>query len=200
MTLASRFPSRFTAWIDRRSSGVNAAGVNAAGVDGPGSKWPAAKGLRAVQSLALGVAICFSLGATDAGSRFTDLGHRMMCTCGCSQLLGECNHVGCPNSDSMRRELRDAIAAGTPDREILAAFSDKYGPTTLAAPSAHGFNLVAWITPFALLAMGLAGVILLIRKWTTKTTVAAAAQVSLDPAKAALRDRIRRETNGEGEL
>jgi len=161
--------------------------------------------LRAVQACALGVAICFSLGATDAGARFNDLGHRMMCTCGCFQLLGECNHVGCPNSETMRKELRTAITAGTTDKEILAAFSDKYGPTTLAAPSAHGFNLVAWITPFALLAVGLAGVMLLIRKWTTKTTVAAAAAVeaSADPATAALRDRIRRETSGDnskGEL
>ncbi len=59
---------------------------------GNGWKW-----LKAAQALALGIAICFTLGATDAGSRFNDLGHRMVCPCGCAQLLGECNHVGCPD-------------------------------------------------------------------------------------------------------
>jgi hypothetical protein len=59
--------------------------------------------MRACKRLALAVAVCFSLGATDAGSRFNDLGHRLMCTCGCAQLLGECNHVGCPS----RAELKN---------------------------------------------------------------------------------------------
>ena len=27
-----------------------------------------------------------------------DLNHRLMCTCGCAQVLGECDHAGCPGS------------------------------------------------------------------------------------------------------
>ena len=38
------------------------------------------------------------LGA-DPSSRFNKLGHEMMCACGCGQMLLECNHVGCPDSD-----------------------------------------------------------------------------------------------------
>ncbi len=57
-----------------------------------------ARGMKLVQALLLAVVVSFSLGATDASSRFNDLGHRLMCTCGCAQLLGECNHVGCPES------------------------------------------------------------------------------------------------------
>ena len=53
---------------------------------------------RAVEVSVLAVAICFSLGATDRARASNDLGHRLMCTCGCAQLLGECNHVGCPES------------------------------------------------------------------------------------------------------
>ena len=62
--------------------------------------------IRAVQALALAVAVCFSLGATDAGSRFNDPSHRLMCTCGCAEILGECNHVGCPNSTGELNELQ----------------------------------------------------------------------------------------------
>ena len=67
---------------------------------------------RFLQAGALAVAVCFSLGATDAGSRFNDLNHRLMCTCGCAQLLGECNHVGCPNSAGELNELHAGIDAG----------------------------------------------------------------------------------------
>src|ERR1700690_4503168 len=101
--------------------------------------------MKTVQAGALAVAVCFSLGATDAGSRFNDLGHRLMCTCGCAQLLGECNHVGCPEAGRERDELTAAIARGSSDQEILDGFVAKYGATMLAAPPTKGFNLVAWI-------------------------------------------------------
>jgi cytochrome c-type biogenesis protein CcmH len=37
---------------------------------------------RAAEAAVLAIAVCFSLGATDASSRFDNLGHRMMCACG----------------------------------------------------------------------------------------------------------------------
>ena len=67
---------------------------------------------KSLQAGVLAVAVCFSLGATDASSRFNDLSHRLMCTCGCAEILGECNHVGCPNSAGELNELRAGIAAG----------------------------------------------------------------------------------------
>jgi cytochrome c-type biogenesis protein CcmH len=152
-----------------------------------------------VQAGLLAVAICFSLGATDASSRFNDLGHRMMCTCSCAQLLGECNHVGCPESGRMRNELSDAIAAGKSDKEILTWFSAKYGATVLAAPTAHGFDLVAWIAPFAVFAAALLGTILLVRRWSVgKTQMAAADTSTMDPAERERREQIRRETGDGG--
>ena len=35
----------------------------------------------------------------------------------------------------------------------------KYGPTVLAAPTAKGFNRVAWVMPFVALGFGLATVV-----------------------------------------
>ena len=46
------------------------------------------------------------LGADESGSRFNRIGHNMMCACSCGQVLLECNHVGCPDSDRMIGELR----------------------------------------------------------------------------------------------
>jgi cytochrome c-type biogenesis protein CcmH len=151
---------------------------------------------RPLQAVAIAALVCVSLGATDAGSRFNDLGHRMMCTCGCAQLLGECNHVGCPNSEGERNELSAAITDGKTDPEILADFSAKYGATVLAAPTTKGFDLVAWIAPFAFLAAGLLLAILLVLRWSEKK--AQAVVVAASPETDAIREKIRRETGSDG--
>jgi cytochrome c-type biogenesis protein CcmH/NrfF len=155
---------------------------------------------RAVEALALAVAICVSIGATDAGSRFNNLGHRLMCQCGCAQLLGECDHVGCPDRGEEMSMLTTEIAAGETDKQILDDFSGKYGLTVLAAPPAQGFNLVAWIAPFAVFAAALLGTILLIRRWGGLGRDAQAAAAMPAPANAQERarlDQIRRETSAD---
>ncbi len=149
--------------------------------------------IKSAQVVLLAVAVCFSMGATDSGSRYIDLNHRLMCTCGCAQVLGECNHVGCTSSTGELNNLRSAIASGLSDDEILASFSTKYGATVLAAPTTHGFDLVAWIAPFAVFAAALLGTILLVRHWTVgKTPLAAQAST---PELDAMREKIRRETD-----
>ena len=90
---------------------------------------------RILQSLVLLVAVFAFLGAGDQDARFKDLGHRMMCTCGCGQILLECNHVGCTMSDRMRGELMAALDRGDNDDLTLQSFVQKYGPTVIAAPS-----------------------------------------------------------------
>jgi len=149
--------------------------------------------IKSAQALALAVAICFSLGASEPNSRFVTLNHRLMCTCGCAEILGECNHVGCQNSTAELEELRAGIAAGQSDQEILDGFVGKYGAVVLAAPTTRGFDLVAWVAPFAVFTAALLGTILLVRRWTSKSTPAD--EPALDPATEALRARIRRETD-----
>ena len=152
--------------------------------------------IKGAQALALAVAVCFSLGATEPNSRFNDLDHRLMCTCGCAEILGECNHVGCPNSTGELNELRAGIAKGLSDKEILDTFVAKYGAVVLAAPTTHGFDLVAWIAPFAVFAAALLGTILLVRRWSVGKTQSEAP--ASDSAMDALRDKIRRETGSDG--
>ncbi len=158
--------------------------------------------IKIVEAALLSVAICFSLGATDASSRFNDLGHRLMCTCSCAQLLGECNHVGCPESGRMRDELTAAIASGLSDKQVLDGFAAKYGATVLAAPTTKGFDLVAWIAPFAVFAAALMGTILLIKRWggiggKPHPVAVTNADVS-DPDERERLERIRRETGNDG--
>jgi cytochrome c-type biogenesis protein CcmH len=153
--------------------------------------------IKSAQALLVAVAVCFSIGATTDGDRYTDLGHRLMCTCGCSQMLGECNHVGCPESDRMRKELMASIQSGASNKDILDSFAAKYGATVLAAPTTKGFDLVAWIAPIAVFGAALFGTILLVRHWSIGR--AAAAQQAANPAIDALREKIRRETESGNE-
>jgi cytochrome c-type biogenesis protein CcmH len=143
------------------------------------------------------------MGATNPNTRLYNLDHRLMCTCGCSELLGECNHVGCTESTQELAELRADIANGMSDQQIFNSFVAKYGAIVLAAPTTHGFDLVAWIAPFAVFAAALLGTILLIRRWGglqgggTHTPVAADL-AGLDAAERDRRERIRRETGSDG--
>jgi len=113
------------------------------------------------------------LGAGD-DARFNKLGHSMMCICGCKQILLECNHVGCPSSDKMRNELIAALDRGDNNDLILQGFVQNYGATVIAAPTATGFNRVAWIMPFVALALGMAFVVIVVRSWRNKPTPALA--------------------------
>ena len=89
--------------------------------------------------------------------------------------------------------LSAAIASNLSDKEILDSFANKYGATVLAAPTTKGFNLVAWIAPFAVFLAALLGTILLVRHWSVGRTQAPVETHT--PEMDALRERIRRETD-----
>ena len=124
------------------------------------------------------MAISLFLGAGD-DARFNKLGHRMMCACGCGQILLECNHVGCTYSDKMRNELMAGLDRAESDDLILQGFVQNYGPTVIAAPTTAGFNRVAWIMPFLALGLGIAFVILVVRSWKNKPTPALADGITI---------------------
>jgi cytochrome c-type biogenesis protein CcmH/NrfF len=147
---------------------------------------------RGLQIPLLGILIAMTVGATDPSARFYKDSHEMMCVCSCNQLLGECNHVGCPDSDQMRTQLASSIARGDSDDAIFHQFQEQYGPVVLAAPRFTRFNHVAWIVPPLVFFLGVACVLFLVRNWKLRTVPMPATPDT--PGFAATRDRIRRET------
>ncbi|HUQ50558.1 MAG TPA: cytochrome c-type biogenesis protein CcmH [Terriglobales bacterium] len=133
------------------------------------------------------------MGAGDKTQRFEKLGHELICTCGCNQVLLECNHVGCPSSAKMRDELSGGIAKGGDNDAVLQTFVAKYGATVLAAPTTKGFDRVAWIMPFAVFFTGIAAVVLVSRKWKQRAVLAGAMHTNATSTDD-LRTRIRQET------
>ena len=160
--------------------------------------------LKAGQAFCLAVALCFTLGATDAGSRYNNLSHHTMCTCGCAEILGECNHVGCSASTEELGIVRDGITNGQSDQAILDTMVAKYGAVVLAAPTGHGFDVVAWIAPVAVFLAALFGTILLVRHWSASGRggpggPTASAGGPSTPEMDQIRETIRRETGGDGD-
>ena len=154
---------------------------------------------RVLQLSLVGVVAVALLGADD--SRFQRLGHGMICTCSCGQILLECNHVGCPDSARMIGELRDQLATGGPDTQIFNWFVAKYGPIVLAAPTQSGFGEVAWVTPLAAFVLATLGTGAIVWAWRRRTlrlagptTAWPPSNTGPDPETDALRDKIRRET------
>jgi cytochrome c-type biogenesis protein CcmH len=153
---------------------------------------------RAVHCALLALAVTALAGAGDPTSRFNGLGHQIMCICGCNQILLECNHVGCPDSDGMRNELMSAVTRGDSDSLVEQAFVQKYGPTVLAAPTSSGFDRTAWVMPFAVLIFGFGLVVYIVRIWKNRPTPAIADGVA--PIHGIVLENFRDQARKETEL
>lgn len=152
--------------------------------------------IRALSAVFAGVLLL--LGAGDDSRRIDRLGHKLMCVCGCNQILLECNHVGCSYSSRMRGELVAAVDSGSSDDAVLQTFIEKYGTTVLAAPTLIGWvNRSAWIMPFAALAFGILLVAFIVRAWKNRplrATVGVPAPVT-GPELDRFRAQVRKETD-----
>jgi cytochrome c-type biogenesis protein CcmH/NrfF len=149
---------------------------------------------KVLKSLLLPCVLVLLMGADNQEARFQNLGGKIMCTCSCSQMLLKCNHVGCPNSDQMIRQLRANVKSNPNDESVLNWFRTNWGVTAVVEPSTHGFELLAWVLPAAGLGLGLLVVILLIRNWRLRPAPVASADLNLAPDLEALRARARQET------
>ena len=75
-----------------------------------------------------------------------------------------CDHQSVAESNAelaaqMREVIREQLAAGRTDREIMQFFVERYGDTILYAPPRRGFSLLAWWVPVVVLLVGAAGAV-----------------------------------------
>lgn len=64
----------------------------------------------------------------------------------------------------MRRKIRQLVAAGRTDDEVLAYFAARYGDYILLEPRRQGFGLAAYALPFLAVLAGLAFLALAVRR------------------------------------
>jgi cytochrome c-type biogenesis protein CcmH/NrfF len=113
--------------------------------------------------------------------RAKSVGTKLMCMCGCGQILTQCNHINCPSSGPMLKELDAHVAKGEADDLIVQDFVQEYGEKVLSAPPSTGFNSIAWYIPGAAFAIGLAIVVTLIRLWRQRDVTRLATASSIPP-------------------
>ena len=103
-----------------------------------------------------------------------DLERHLKCQCGCPMDIYLCRTTDfkCPVSPRVHADIEALIAGGYSDDEIREAFVATYGERVLTAPKAQGFNLLAYVAPFAAIGTFGAFAAWLIYRWRHDAPVA----------------------------
>jgi cytochrome c-type biogenesis protein CcmH len=94
-----------------------------------------------------------------------EVSEALTCQCGCGLTVANCNHPQCSFSVPLRVQIEKMIGQGMGRAQIIAFFRAKYGEKILSAPTVQGFNLLAWIVPFAAVFAGCFLIIGAIGRW-----------------------------------
>jgi cytochrome c-type biogenesis protein CcmH len=119
----------------------------------------------AVLLAAASAVLFYPLARAQQTDHAKQIGSRLLCMCGCNQILTQCNHVGCQVSASMLKKLDQAVARREADDLIVQAFVQEYGMMVFAEPPKKGFSRVAWFIPGVSLLAGAILVVFVISRW-----------------------------------
>lgn len=111
------------------------------------------------------VLFIFLLPAPAGATTVSDVSSQVICQCGCTLVLENCTHEECHSRDNMTALIAQQLDQGKSGEEIVQLFVTRYGEQVLASPPKKGFNLTAWVLPFASILFGAAVIYILIRKW-----------------------------------
>lgn len=101
----------------------------------------------------------------ELDNRVFELSRQLRCPVCTSESVGDSSAA---ISIEMRNEIRDQIALGKTDAEILAFFQERYGDWVLLEPPREGIHLFVWILPVVGVAAGAVGLALLMNRWLAK--------------------------------
>ncbi len=122
--------------------------------------------MRRLLTLAVFVHVLFAGLAASAAVTTKEIEEALTCQCGCGLTVHSCNHLQCGSGIPLKQEVRTLVSQGLGRDEILLHFRDTYGEKILSAPVPEGFNLSAWILPFAVIGAGAGVLVTSVRRWT----------------------------------
>jgi cytochrome c-type biogenesis protein CcmH len=108
------------------------------------------------------------LSTRASAATVSGIANQLICQCGCNSVLSNCTHQECASRDAMTSLIGQKLAQGQSEAEIISFFTDQYGEQVLSAPTKRGFNLTAWILPFAAIAAGGVAIFFAIRIWVKR--------------------------------
>jgi len=144
-------------------------------------------------ALALVLSLAWAGAASNAGGAAVttkEIEESLTCQCGCGLTVHSCNHLQCGSGIPLKQEVQVLVSQGLGRDEILLHFRDKYGEKILSAPTAEGFNLMAWILPFVMLAGGAAVVATTLVRWRNARAASPAQTVAPRPLSELERRRL----------
>ena len=97
-----------------------------------------------------------------------DISEELICQCGCNMVLSNCSHAECMVRDMMTTLIGQQLAEGQSKAQIIQLFVAQYGEQVLASPPKRGFNLMAWLLPFAAILGGGGIIYVSVRRWVRK--------------------------------
>ncbi len=125
-------------------------------------------GLKVKISFILLMAILSLSPARANAATVSDLSKQFICQCGCNMVLLNCSHDECVVRDTMTAVIKQKLAQGQSEEQITQFLVAQYGEQVLAAPTKKGFNLTAWITPFAAILAGGGAIYIALKKWVKR--------------------------------
>ncbi len=112
------------------------------------------------------LAVLFSASPAWADSATVgSISEQLICQCGCNMGLSNCTHAECMSREAMTTLIEQRLAQGQSEAEIIQFFVTQYGEQVLASPPKRGFNLVAWVLPFAAILAGGVVIYIALKKW-----------------------------------
>lgn len=125
-------------------------------------------GLKEKLGLLLLAAVLSLPAGTARAAPADEIANQLICQCGCYAVLSNCVHGECMVRDAMTTLIEQKLAQGQTQEQIIQTFVAQYGEQVLASPPKRGFNLTAWIAPFAAILVGAAVISLAIKKWVRR--------------------------------
>lgn len=130
----------------------------------PVRRWAPWIAVAVVAVALLSIAAFGSRSAPTAQDRVNAISETVKCPVCAGESVLESN---APASVEIRRQIAEQVQQGQTNEQIRSYYAAKYGEAILLTPSASGVNALVWILPVVALAIGIAVLVIVFRRWST---------------------------------
>lgn len=124
----------------------------------------------AIVAAGLTVVIARSEPSDEPEARARRIERELTCPVCTGESVAESN---APESRAIRVDIRERIAAGESDDEIVQAYVDVYGERMRLRPEGEGLGLIAWGLPVVVLFAAAGAIVFALRRWSAQPRLSA---------------------------
>ncbi len=128
--------------------------------------------LLAIAASFMAVAVVYAQSGYPTDDDVNRVAKQLYCPVCPNTPLDVCETKACQD---WRADIRDKLAAGWTDDQVIEYFVQRYGERVLAEPRRSGFTSFVWFLPIVSVAIGLVVLAQILRGWKAKRRAAVAA-------------------------